>query len=62
MQPVLAIEIDGYRFHTLNEKQQKRDVCKNGILEKLSLPLLRLSTNESNERDRVIAELNKLVN
>lgn len=61
MQPVLAIEVDGYGYHALNEKQIKRDLLKNGILEKLSVPLLRFSTNESNERERVVAELNKLM-
>ena len=60
-QPVLAIEVDGYSFHAMNEKQSKRDKCKDSILEKQSLPLLRLATNESNERERVVAELNKLM-
>jgi len=61
MQPVLTIEIDGYSYHALNEQQKKRDACKNGILEKLSLPLLRLSTVESHEKERVLAELDKFV-
>jgi len=61
MQPVLAIEIDGYKYHALDEKQIKRDICKDGILKKLSIQLLRLSTVESNEKERVITELNKLI-
>jgi len=60
-QPVLAIEVDGYEYHVLDPKQRKRDITKNGILEKLSLPLLRLSTVESNEKERIIIELNKLI-
>lgn len=60
-QPVLAIEVDGYEFHVLNPKQRKRDITKNSILDKLSLPLLRLSTVESNEKERIVIELNKLV-
>jgi len=61
MQPVLAIEVDGYGSHALDEKQRKRDMIKNGILEKMSLPLLRLSTTESHEKERVVAELNLLM-
>lgn len=61
MQPVLAIEVDGYGNHVLNAKQRKRDMHKNSVLEKLSIPLLRLSTTESNEKERVVSELNKLM-
>lgn len=35
-QPVLAIEVDGYKYHELNEKQRERDKIKNNILQKLS--------------------------
>lgn len=61
MQPVLAIEVDGYRNHVLDEKQRTRDKQKNSILEKLSIPLLRLSTTESSEKERVISALNRLM-
>lgn len=54
--PVLAIEVDGVTFHE-NEKQQNRDNKKDNILATLGLPLLRLSTNSYNERDKIINSL-----
>jgi len=61
MQPILAIEVDGYKFHELNEKQKIRDIHKNNILEKLSLPLLRLSTVESGEKEKIKSALNNII-
>lgn len=61
MQPILAIEVDGYQYHELDAKQKRRDKIKDSIMEKLSIPLLRLSTTESGEQERVIAELNKII-
>jgi len=55
--PILAIEVDGVSFHD-NELQQKRDNKKNHILETIGLPLLRLSTNGYNEKERIIESLN----
>ncbi|MGL5563639.1 MAG: AAA domain-containing protein [Tannerellaceae bacterium] len=54
--PILAIEVDGVSFHD-NEVQQERDSKKNKILDKIGLPLLRLSTNGHNERERIICSL-----
>lgn len=54
--PVLAIEVDGVSFHD-NELQQERDRKKNHILEIIGLPLLRLSTDGHNEKDRIIEGL-----
>jgi very-short-patch-repair endonuclease len=48
--PVLAIEVDGFKFHDNNEKQLERDAVKNSILEKFNIPLLRFSTIGSQEQ------------
>jgi len=57
LQPVLAIEVDGYQFHGGNKAQQERDEIKNQILDSIGLKLLRLKTNESDERGRIMAAL-----
>lgn len=56
-QPLLAIEVDGMAFHKLGSTQAKRDVLKNSILEKVHIPLLRLSTDGSNEKKKIIDAL-----
>ena len=60
--PVLAIETDGYRFHNDETEQHRRDLMKNHILETYGLPLLRLKTNESGEKEKVVSELNRIIN
>ena len=55
-QPVLVIEVDGFAYHN-NEKQKERDTVKDSILKKYGIPILRLSTVGSGEREKVIAEL-----
>ena len=52
-QPVLAIETDGYAYHKEGTEQYERDEKKNHILEVCGVPLIRLKTNESNERARI---------
>ncbi len=52
--PLLAIEVDGYKYHNLNDKQTKRDSLKNSIFEKYGIKLLRFSTKGSNEKQRLI--------
>lgn len=52
--PILAIEVDGVFFHEQKDKQMERDIKKNSILEKVGIPILRLKTNESNEKNRII--------
>ncbi len=59
--PILAIEVDGVTFHK-NEKQQARDAMKNSILDKLQLPLLRLSTDGHSERKRIEESLQGAMN
>jgi len=60
-EPVLAIEVDGFSFHRNNKKQLSRDLIKNSILKKIDLPIIRFATNESNEKNRLIMELDKII-
>jgi superfamily I DNA and/or RNA helicase len=53
-QPVVAIEIDGYSFHKEGTTQHERDKLKNHILEVSGIGLLRLSTNGSGEKEKVL--------
>ena len=60
--PVIAIETDGYSFHNAKTEQYKRDMKKNHILEIYGLPLLRLGTNESGEKRKIIDVLSNILN
>ena len=55
--PVLAIETDGYNFHHEETDQHRRDEMKNHILDVYGLPLLRLSTTGSGEKDKIMKAL-----
>ena len=54
--PVLAVEVDGYRYHKKGTKQYENDILKNGILEKYHIPMVRLKTNGS-EEEKIIREM-----
>ncbi|MGT2948900.1 AAA domain-containing protein [Streptococcus devriesei] len=54
--PVLAVEVDGYRYHH-HPDQIRRDTVKNSILEKYHIPLLRLPTNGSHEKEQLVSAL-----
>jgi superfamily I DNA and/or RNA helicase len=58
---LLAIEVDGVKYHRNDEKQESRDSLKNSILEKNNLPLLRVATNESGEKEKLITMLMDVV-
>lgn len=60
-EPVLVVEVDGHEYHRNNEKQKKRDVMKNKILEQINLPILRIATNESYEKEKLIKMLDRVV-
>lgn len=47
--PVLVVEVDGHAFHANNPKQLERDRMKDRILEKCSIPILRMKTTGSEE-------------
>lgn len=55
--PVMAIEVDGTRYHVDGSRQAERDAMKNSILAKCGIPILRIRTNESGEQARIIAML-----
>ncbi len=59
--PVLAIEVDGVSFHRKGTEQYARDLLKDSVLSKSGLPLLRLSTEGSNEKEKIIGQLELLV-
>lgn len=59
--PVIAIEVDGVKYHKKNTKQYLRDGLKNDIFNKYKIPLYRFSTTESNEKERLVDILNKIV-
>jgi superfamily I DNA and/or RNA helicase len=59
--PVLAMEVDGYKYHKLDTVQAARDLLKNHIMELYEIPLLRFQTNGSGEKERIIEMLDKLV-
>ena len=60
-QPVLAVETDGYRFHKQGTRQSERDRMKDRILDRYSLPLLRLSTTGTDEEAKIKDQLSKIV-
>ncbi|MDE7083287.1 MAG: AAA family ATPase [Clostridia bacterium] len=60
-QPILVIEVDGFAYHN-TEKQRRRDILKDGILNKYGIPILRLSTTGSGEREKINSKLAELVN
>ena len=59
--PVLAIETDGYNFHYEETDQHRRDEIKNHILDVYGLPLLRLSTTGSGEKDKIMKVLKDIM-
>ncbi|NBK96893.1 MAG: DUF2726 domain-containing protein, partial [Erysipelotrichia bacterium] len=59
---ILAIEVDGYKFHKKGTVQSKRDEIKNKILELYEIPYIRFSTNGSGEKELLLKELSKINN
>ena len=59
--PVLAIEVDGYKYHKEDTVQTSRDLLKNHIMDLYEIPLLRFKTNGSGEKERIVEKLDKLV-
>ena len=58
-QPRLVIEVDGFAYHQ-NEKQAERDRIKDEVLTRYQIPILRLSTVESGEREKILEALRAL--
>ncbi|MBO7595687.1 MAG: AAA family ATPase [Bacteroidales bacterium] len=57
---ILTIEVDGWSFHHDGTKQSERDKMKNHILSLYNIPLLRLSTTGSNEKEIITEKLAEL--
>ena len=51
--PLLGIEVDGFASHNNNPAQLIRDRLKDSIFTKGKILLLRLKTNESNEKEKI---------
>ena len=51
--PVLAIEVDGFRYHKDGTRQAERDRMKGEIFTQYGIPLLRLATNGSSEIQKI---------
>lgn len=60
-QPLLAIEVDGTTSHLSGSRQAERDRLKDSILQKCGLPLLRLPTHGSGEREKINTALGKIL-
>ena len=56
----LAIEVDGTQYHKASSDQGQRDLIKDAILAAIGLPLLRLSTTGSQEKDRITRALTRV--
>ena len=59
--PVLAIEVDGFRYHKEGTRQAERDRMKDEIFAKYEIPLLRLPTNGSLEIQKIKAMLDSMI-
>lgn len=58
---VLAVEVDGTRYHKADSLQGKRDSLKDSILESIHLPFLRLSTAGSGEVEKLSRALDSVI-
>lgn len=59
--PIIAIEVDGAKYHQKGTKQFSRDNIKNQIFAKYEIPLYRFSTSGSNEKERLVNILNEII-
>jgi len=60
-QLVLVIEVDGYAYHKQGTEQYESDRIKDSIMEKIGLKLLRLATNASGEKQKMIESLESII-
>ena len=58
-QPILVVEVDGFAYHK-SPIQRERDQVKNAVLGKYNIPILRLSTIGSGEKQKLIEALEQL--
>ena len=57
----LAVEVDGTQYHKAKSSQGQRDTMKNDILTAIGLPLLRLSTAGSFEKEKIGSALSNII-
>ena len=60
-QTILAIETDGYTYHKSGTSQSERDIKKDHILSLYGIPLIRLSTIGSDEKNIIEDKLCKIL-
>ncbi|UZW13457.1 AAA domain-containing protein [Clostridium pasteurianum] len=60
-EPVLVVEVDGHENHRNNKDQIRRDKIKDKILNQIELPILRVATNESGEKEKLIEMLDMII-
>ena len=53
----LAIEVDGTQYHKIGSDQSQRDAIKDSVLASIGLPLLRLSTAGSQEKEKITSAI-----
>ena len=53
----LAIEVDGTQYHKTGSDQSRRDRLKDSVLAAIGLPLLRLSTTGSQEKEKIASAI-----
>lgn len=58
---IFGIEVDGFEFHENRPEQLRRDKMKDHILQTYQLPLLRLATNVSGEREKIEEMFNHIM-
>lgn len=59
--PFLVVEVDGIAFHENSNIQMERDRMKDSILNKYNIPILRIKTNESGVKDKLISKLEEIM-
>lgn len=59
--PIMAIEVDGTRYHAEGSRQSERDKLKNSVLEKCGIPLIRLITDGSGEELQITEKLRTIL-
>ncbi len=56
-EPILVVEVDGYKYHKKGTDQYDRDRLKDGILDRAGIKMVRFMTNGSSEKERLVAAL-----
>lgn len=58
---VLAIEVDGYKYHQEGSEQKKRDIIKDEIFAKYKIPLIRFNTTGSGEYLKLKERIDQII-